>query len=41
MSVMMLVNVVMVILVLGDVEVDSSGHVDRGLAAHTAAADYF
>ena len=33
MSVMLLVNVVMVILVLGAGEVDSSGHVDRGLAA--------
>ena len=33
MSVMLLVNVVMVIFVLGDGEVDSSGHVDRGLAA--------
>ena len=30
---MLLVNVVMVILVLGAGEVDSSGHVDRGLAA--------
>ena len=33
MSVMLLVNVVMVLLVLGDGEVDSGGHVDRGLAA--------
>ena len=33
MSVMLLVNVVMVILVLGAGEVDSGGHVDRGLAA--------
>ena len=33
MSVMLLVNVVMVIFVLGAGEVDSSGHVDRGLAA--------
>ena len=33
MSVMLLVNVVMVIFVLGDGEVYSSGHVDRGLAA--------
>ena len=41
MSVMLLVNVVMVILVLGDGEVYSSGHVDRGLEAHTAASDYF
>ena len=32
-NMMMLVNVVMVIFVLGDGEVDSSGHVDRGLAA--------
>ena len=41
MSVMLLVNVVMVILVLGAGEVDSGGHVDRGLEAHTAASDYF
>ena len=32
-NMMMLVNVVMVLLVLGAGEVDSSGHVDRGLAA--------
>ena len=32
-NMMMLVNVVMVLLVLGDGEVDSGGHVDRGLAA--------
>ena len=41
MSVMLLVNVVMVIFVLSDGEVDSSGHVDRGLAAPLAASDYF